>query len=144
MTITQFAYKERPLLRACICMRFHVHVDLAAARLGCAPKDYFVAFPHMRLAIARKAVADVLGDRCPASGLTDQEALKINRLYAEAWAQPITFEGNQKSGRILYQITRLAEAAHVRRCEDRARAFDPIDRLLTDPNIHPAFKRGLI
>src|ERR1700674_3794188 len=63
--------------RAAIGWRAAVHVDLQAARLGCAPKDYFILYPRLRLSIARRAVADVhdaLAGVFPANGLTDAEA----------------------------------------------------------------------
>jgi len=100
----------RGLIRAAIFFRAAVHIDLAAARIGCAPGDYFTLYPRLRLSVARRAIADVrdaLAGAFPANGLTDAEALQEARLWRAAWAQPINEQGNRRAETLRLAAARL-------------------------------------
>jgi hypothetical protein len=100
----------RDLTRAAVHCRAAVHIDLAAARLGCAPRDYFTIYPRLRVSIARRAIADVrdaLAGDFPANGLTGAEALQEARLWRAAWTQPIDEQGNRRAETLRLAAARL-------------------------------------
>jgi len=110
------------LTRAAILCRAAVHVDLQAARLGCAPGDYFTIYPRLRSSIARRAIADVrdvFAGAFPANGLTDAEALQEARLWRAAWAQPIDERGNRRAETLRLAAARL-RARGTARLRERA------------------------
>jgi hypothetical protein len=110
------------LTRAAIFFRAAVHIDLQAARLGCAPRDYFTIYPRLRSSIARRAIADVrdaLAGAFPANGLTDAEALQEARLWRAAWAQPIDEQGNRRAETLRLAAARL-RARGIARLRERA------------------------
>jgi hypothetical protein len=89
-----------PIRKAAIRFRAAIHIDLAAARLGAEPRDYFLLYPNLRKSIARRAIQDVqaaLTGEFPRDGLTDAEALQEARLWQFAWGQPTNQEGFRKS-----------------------------------------------
>jgi hypothetical protein len=108
--------------RAAILCRAAVHIDLQAARLGCAPRDTFTLYPRLRLSVARRAITDVrdaLAGAFPANGLTDAEALQEARLWRAAWAQPINEQGNRRAETLRLAAARL-RARGMARLRERA------------------------
>jgi hypothetical protein len=113
---------RRPRTRAAIVCRAAVHIDLAAARLGCAPCDYLTLYPHLRSSVARRAIADVrdaLSGLFPANGLTDGEALQEARLWRAAWMQPLNEQGNRTAEALRLAAARL-RARGTARLRERA------------------------
>jgi hypothetical protein len=111
-----------PRTRAFIVWRAAVHIDLAAARVGCAPSEYFVLFPSLWRSIARRAIADLrdfLAGDFPANGLTDREALREASLWRAAWMQPLNDQGNRDADSLRLAAARLRERGIARVRERR-------------------------
>lgn len=102
-----------------ILIRAAVQISFAAARIGCSAQDYFLVYPHLRIAIARRAIQDIRDAALGLllnGGMTDCEALEAATLHHKAWVQPISALGNARADMLRNHAERLR-----RRGADRLR-----------------------